>query len=214
MARSISDSYEKFTSEGNIMLAKFKRQFVRPPFPQLKSGLVNLHLGCGSVNHPKFINIDGLPDSHIHYVRAINNLSIFKNESVDLIYACHCLEHFSHREVPNVLTEWFRVLKSGGVCRISVPNFDLLLKVYQDNNCDVEKILLPLMGGQEYKYNFHLTLFTQRSLEKLLLDTGFKHVQKWIPGTSELTTFADYSDFKLEVNGKEFPINLNIEAYK
>jgi predicted SAM-dependent methyltransferase len=55
---------------------------------------MRLHLGCGNINYPDFINVDLMPASHVHYVRGINNLKPFKNNSVDLIYACHCLEHF------------------------------------------------------------------------------------------------------------------------
>ena len=84
---------------------------------------MNLHLGCGTINHPKFINIDGIPKPHIHYIRSIDNLSNFSNNSVDLIYACHCLEHFPYHQIPGIISEWVRIMKKDSILRISVPDF-------------------------------------------------------------------------------------------
>ena len=182
--------------------------------PKNNNGRVYLHLGSGGVNHPSFINIDAIPASHIHYVRPIDNLSLFSDASVDLIYACHCLEHFSHLKISSVLSEWYRVLKFGGLLRLSVPDFDFLLEIYKESGNDLDSILGVLMGGQDYKYNFHMTAFNRRSLANLLTATGFRQTQEWHPGSGELTTFQDFSDYKLQINGKSYPISLNLEAVK
>lgn len=211
---NIQPEINSITVEIQSVFAKLKRQFLRPPFPKLKNEQINLHLGCGSINHSSFINIDGLPAPHIHYVRAIDNLSPFRDDSVDLIYACHCLEHFPYHKVPRVLAEWFRVLKHNGVLRLSVPNFDLLLDIYKDNGNNVNTILGPLMGGQDYKFNFHMTVFNRSSLESLLKDTGFKLVQEWQPDSCELTTFDDFSTYKSIIHEKHYRVSLNIEALK
>ena len=201
-------------SEVKTVYGKLKRQFLRPPFPKVENGEVNLHLGCGSINHPRFINIDGLPAPHIHYIRGIDDLSPFRDNSVNLIYACHCLEHFPYANVPKVMSEWFRVLKDDGILRLSVPDFDLLIDIYKENLNDVNTIIGPLMGGQDYKFNFHMTVFNRLSLEILLKNIGFKLIQKWQPGSCELTTFDDFSDYKILINGKYYPVSLNIEAVK
>lgn len=206
--------WNKVKLEIQTTYGKLKRQIKRPSFPQLEDRKVNLHLGCGSINHSKFINIDGLPGPHIHYIREINNLAPFKEDSVNLIYACHCLEHFSYIKVSDVLGEWFRVLKDGGILRLSVPNFDLLLDIYRENGNDISTIIGPLMGGQNYKFNFHMTVFNQSSLQNILINTGFKQVREWQPGSSELTTFNDFSVHKVLINGKYYPVSLNLEAIK
>ncbi|MDJ1179450.1 methyltransferase domain-containing protein [Roseofilum sp. BLCC_M91] len=193
--------------------SRIKRTFFKPEFPK-DAHEINLHLGCGCINHPKFINIDIIPLPHIHYVQQIDDLSIFKDSSVDLIYASHCLEHFSHLKVYDVLQEWFRVLKKNGILRLSVPDFDCLLKIYHDNDCDVQYILGPLMGAQDYEYNFHYTVFNEKSLKDLLLETGFKTVDCWKPGSCELTTFNDCSDFHLLVKDTYYSVSLNLEARK
>ena len=43
---------------------------------------------------------------------------------------------------------------------------------------------------------------------------GFLEVREWTPGSSELTTFDDWSTRKISINGKEYAISLNIEAIK
>ncbi|WP_363268389.1 methyltransferase domain-containing protein [Okeania sp. SIO2B3] len=98
----------------------------------------------------------------------MDNLAPLKDNSVDLIYGSHCLEHFSHRMVSQVLNEWFRVLKEGGILRLSVPDFDLLIDKYRASGNNINKIIIFLMGGQNYKFNFHMTVFNQSNLELLL----------------------------------------------
>jgi len=66
-----------------IWLGKIKRLFVKLPHPDISA--VKVHLGCGAVNHPDFINVDGYPFSHVHYVSQIDTLPMFKTNSVDVV---------------------------------------------------------------------------------------------------------------------------------
>ena len=200
--------------EISIITGKFVRLLHRPALPDNPDGSMNIHLGCGSINHPAFVNIDGIPAQHIHYVRRINKLSPFRDSSVDLIYACHCLEHFSHKQILKVLKEWHRVLKKGGVLRVSVPDFDSMVDLYLATGRDIQYVLAPLMGGQGAKYNHHMTLFNEASLSRLIIDAGFTKVQKWVPGSSEMTTFDDWSGRIILFDDRTFPISLNLEAVK
>lgn len=196
------------------IFGKFIRIFVRPSVPQLKDNRVNLHLGCGSIDSPDFINVDGRYGSHIHYIRSIKDLSPFKDNSVDLIYASHCLEHFSHHQVSTVLNEWFRVLKQDGILRLAVPDFDCLVNIYQKSDRDIQAIQGMLMGGQDYKYNFHMAIFNYASLKTHLKDVGFKRVKKWQPENTKLTNFDDCSKTKVVFDKKVYFVSLNVEAIK
>ena len=195
-----------------ILRIQIKRLFI--PVPKLGNGKMYLHLGCGGIDKKGFINIDGLPFPHIHYIQSINNLSRFDDGSVDLIYASHCIEHFSYLRTKSVLSEWFRVLKKGGVLRLSIPDFDKLVEIYKKHNNNPDVIIPQLMGGQENKYNFHLTTFNSVNLTRYLEDVGFSSVNEWQPGSDELTTFDDFSIYEKEVEGKFYKISLNIEAVK
>lgn len=197
-----------------IVLIKLRCWFIGVTLPERANGRIYLHLGCGAINHEQFINIDGYPHPHVHYVQSIDRLTQFGDDTVDLIYASHCLEHFSYTKTKSVLNEWYRVLKKGAVLRLSVPDFDKLVEIYRIHDCDPDVILPQLMGGQNNKYNFHLTALNVRNLSKLLTETGFSIIQEWHPGTGALTTFSDFSIYKKEIAGKLYEISLNIEAIK
>lgn len=197
-----------------ILFGKIIRIFNKPKFPDKEKFGVNLHLGCGIVNHKAFINIDGFPFSHVHYVRDISNLSVFEDNSVDLIYASHCLEHFQYNNVSDVLREWGRVLKKGGTLRLSVPDFDLLLKIYYANDMNPDFIIPQLLGGQNNKYNYHYMVFNKQNLKSKLLDIGFEDIEEWVPNTNEMTTFDDFSNYFKEIGEMKYPVSLNLEARK
>ena len=95
---------------------------------------MQLHLGCWHRDIPGFTNIDLCDMPHIHYKSNIDDLSMIESDSVELIYSSHNFEYFDIIEAPKVLKEWHRVLKSGGVLRIAVPDFDKLLEVYCQSN--------------------------------------------------------------------------------
>ncbi len=197
-----------------IQYKKLMLIFFRPSMPDFFKTGVNLHLGCGNINHKSFINVDGFPFPHVHYIRDISDLSVFNDNSVDLIYASHCLEHFHYVEIGRVLREWQRVLKKGGILRISVPDLDLLLKIYYDNDINPDHILPQLVGGQDNKYNFHYMVFNKKNLTNKLNEAGFSSIKRWMPNSSAITTFNDFSDYLKEVNGKKYPVSLNLEAIK
>ena len=205
---------ERINVGAKILFEKCKRRLMRPRFPGLSHKTINLHLGCGGVNHPDFINIDAFPHSHVHYIRAIEDLSPFDDQTADLIYACHCLEHFPYAQVPYILSEWHRVLKVDGILRLSVPDFDLILEIYKDRENNVNSILGPLMGGHADKYDFHKTIFNQRYLKQLLIESGFREVREWLPGSCSLTSLNDWSSKTICLAGKEYAVSLNIEAIK
>lgn len=198
-----------------IFLGKLLRVVHRPPTPLLPGGETRLHLGCGKIDHPGFINIDALPRRHVHYVQAVDRLGRFADGSVDLVYACHVLEHFSHLRVPDVLREWCRVLKPGGRLCLSVPDFDRILDIYAGTGRQVPIILNALMGGQEYPYNYHRTAFNKEYLTGLLLAAGFKRVHEWAPDDGGVAhDVNDWSRRPFVVEGRAYPVSLNLEAEK
>lgn len=186
-------------------------RLTRPAYP---SGEIRLNLGCGDIDYPGFVNVDARPRKHIHHVQRIDKLGAFADNSVALIYTSHCLEHVSHRQVLDVLKEWHRVLRPGGIVRISVPDFDLLVDTYLDNSRDMLSMLLPLMGGQDYAFNFHYSCFNRAELSRLLLLAGFQSPQPWQHGSEHYTSLPDWSGQSITYNGKQYPVSLNLEAVK
>ncbi len=176
---------------------------------------IQLHLGCGEKYIPGFVHIDARKFSHIDYVARVDKLGMFEDNSVDLIYACHLLEHFKRSEVGNVLREWYRVLKPRGVLRLAVPDFEQLVKIYQKTK-DIQLILGPLVGRQDYPENIHFIAFDYALLSEFCKGAGFKIVRRY---DWRKTIHKDYDDFSQayiphmdKENGTL--ISLNVEAVK
>jgi predicted SAM-dependent methyltransferase len=214
-ARAAVDAWVEATSlVPRIWTRKLVQRLTPIRIPEAANGSLNLHIGCGKVNHPAFVNIDGYPWRHVHLVQSIKRLGRFRSGTADLIYASHCLEHIGHHETIAVLTEWNRVLKKGGVLRLSVPDFDKLVGIYQQHGRDPDVVMSALMGGQKSLYNFHYTALNDVNLTRALLAAGFSVVRAWQPGGGPLTTFPDFSIHQAQVEGRAYPISLNLEAVK
>lgn len=196
-------------------LSFLRRRLVKPALPRNADGKVLLHIGCGPIKSPEFVNVDAVPYAHVHIVTDdIGQLSEFASGTVDLVYMCHILEHFKRPVLKQVLNEMLRILKPGGVLRLSVPDFDRLLEVYVEAGRDPDAIHLQLMGGQDSPYNIHYSIFTERSMSALLRHTGFSAVRPWDPQNCEHHDFKDKACRVMKINDARIAISLNLEAVK
>tara|TARA_B100000945_G_C20333558_1_gene573670 strand:+ start:821 stop:1129 length:309 start_codon:yes stop_codon:yes gene_type:complete len=57
-----------------------------------------------------------------------------KDNSVSVLYSSHMLEHLDDKETDIFLKESIRVLMKGGLIRIVVPDFEILIKNYLKSN--------------------------------------------------------------------------------
>jgi predicted SAM-dependent methyltransferase len=176
---------------------------------------VKLHLGCGKRFIPGFVHIDAVEYPHIDHISTIDSLSFIPNDSIDLIYCCHVLEHFKRNDVGRVLTEWNRVLRPGGILRISVPDFAQLVRIYEKTK-DLALVMGPLFGRQDYLYNIHYNVFDHATLTEALHKAGFASVELYDWRKTEHAHIDDYSQAYVPHMDKEHgvPVSLNIEALK
>ena len=73
--------------------------------------MVKLNLGCGDRKMHDFINVDARKDVNPDVVCDVTKIhEKFKN--VDLIYACHVLEHFPNKSFEYQQRTWREVLES------------------------------------------------------------------------------------------------------
>ena len=166
-------------------------------------------------NSPEFINVDAQPFPHVHIVTDdITSLGDFDTGTVDLVYMCHILEHIKRNGLKNVLSEMKRILKNGGVLRLSVPDFDHLIDVYNASGKDINAISHQLMGGQDHQFNIHYSVFNRQRLSQLLKEVGFREVVPWDPENCQYHDFKDRASRKLKVGECAYPISLNLEAVK
>jgi predicted SAM-dependent methyltransferase len=90
-----------------------------------------LNLGCGNLFYPSWSNIDFLPRPCVRGHNLTKRLP-YQDNTFDSTYSSHVLEHFSRDQGRKFIQEQFRVLKKGGVCRVVVPDLEMLCRSYLD----------------------------------------------------------------------------------
>lgn len=158
---------------------------------------MKLHLGCGKRYLEGFYHVDLADYDHIDLEHDIAKLPMFEDDSIELIYCSHALEYYDRQQVIEVLKEWYRILKYGGILRLAVPDFEAWHEVYEQTH-NLDNLLGALYGrwqiGNKEEIIYHKTTYDLKSLKKLLENCGFKNVKRW-DATKVLP--KDYDDFSL-----------------
>lgn len=183
--------------------------------------LIKVNLGCGPVGIKGWINYDSgvlpllskypktrhlictlglLPKNYDVAWSKIELLDIrntfpLDESSVDYIYCSQVLEHFERYEALGILSESFRILKPGGVMRISVPDIAKMLTIYQEMS-----IISPDLAAKEINRIWwgyekdgpapsifskiskmfirdHQWHYDQRSMKEILREVGFSKIK-------------------------------------
>lgn len=183
---------------------------------------VKLHLGCYQKKLHGFVNVDIREDVKPDVVDNVFFLEKFKNESADLIYACHVLEHASFDEAEDAIIRWWEVLKPGGKLRIAVPDMEAVFEHYIYHK-DLKTLQAFLWGSQKHPYDFHKAGWTFDTLSKHLKN-GFTDIKRYDWRKTEHFFVDDYSQSYLpEISYKSRRLgdtikgrlmSLNVEATK
>lgn len=94
-----------------------------------------LNLGCGYKysTGKEWLNADMLPVGEAVIRCNFLNGIPFENETFELVYHSHILEHFSRPDGERFIAECFRILKPGGIIRIALPDLEVIAKEYLKN---------------------------------------------------------------------------------
>ena len=144
----------------------------------------------------------------------------FGDETVSFIYAPYILPFYGEPEVKIILGEWFRVLKNGGVLRLSVPDFKVLCELYlnEGNDYKLSDLHDYICGSDQIEDSFFYckSFYDRESLMKLLEEVGYQRVQEWDWRNTEHSRFEDESQLHLPPQDKDNGtlISLNIQAGK
>ncbi len=175
---------------------------------------MKLHIGCGNRYFEGWTNLDIL-EGTADVIDDARVLSKIPDSSCDIIYAAHVLEHFGRHEVNEVITVWFKKLKKGGILRLSVPDFEKIVKMYSKGT-DLKTLLGYICGGQKDDFDFHKMIFDESTLSELLHNAGFKKTNRWNWKETDHSQYDDYSQAYLPHMDKEHGVmmSLNLEAIK
>lgn len=189
----------RWLREGRDELRLFLvRLWTLPPFQRRKlrrllgreNVLVNF--GCGETVYEGWIGVDGYFASNIDVVLDLRQPLPFPNESVDLCYSEHFFEHLYPDEGLSHLREVRRVLRSGGVYRLVVP--------------DVLKFAGRYLAGD---HDFFARAFpwAERPMEALYCVANWDGAHRNILDYAELRCLGEQAGFaairKSEANGSE-----------
>jgi len=110
----------------------------------------------------------------------------FHNNSIPNIYSSHFIEHLTRNESGKLISECFRVLRSGGVIRICVPSLEKEIAVMEDaiakakagEVMPIQKYVTAEHDGFSSNYSYHRFMFNAQELAKLLNEAGFSDIKQ------------------------------------
>lgn len=165
---------------------------------------MKIHLGCGFRRLEGYVHVDIRAEYEPDHIGTAQKLP-FEDNSADLLYWSHGLEHIKKNEVAGVVAEFRRVLRPGGTLRLSMPDFNTLVTLYLEGVSITR--LGCINGGQDNEHDVHFAVYDFEHLA-CLLHEGFYDIRYWDPAEVHPDGFDDFSFAR--INGRL--ISLNVEA--
>lgn len=122
------------------------------------TSLKYINLGCGAHFHKDWVNVDFSVTGKNVIAHNLNCGIPFPNDTFDVVYHSHVLEHFSKKNADFFIKECYRVLKTNGILRVVIPDLEQIVLEYQ------KQLDLALKGEEKSKLNYSwimLELFDQ-----------------------------------------------------
>tara|TARA_B100000686_G_C16631529_1_gene884944 strand:- start:4 stop:657 length:654 start_codon:yes stop_codon:yes gene_type:complete len=139
-------------------------------------------------------------ESSIEYGDAIKGLPV-QDESAEAIYSSHMLEHLDRYQADLFLKDVFRVLQSGGIIRICVPDINIYVDRYnKSNDADafIKSTLLTVSPPRSFVQRLksivvgprhHQWMYDGNSLCNLLNKHGFVKTEIMPAGHTKISNY-------------------------
>ena len=141
-----------------------------------------LHWGCGMRAAPGWVNSDAGYAPGVDIVRDIRLGLPIANDAFDYIVSIHALPEIPFADLGLTLGELHRVLKPGGWIRLGLPDMDLAIKAYLNNDPsyfliedDVARTVAGKMIVQLTWFGRSRLMFTYDFMAEMLLRAGFRN---------------------------------------
>ena len=171
---------------------------------------MKLHIGGKEKKEGwSILNIQKKDVEKVDFVGDITDLSQFENNSVDEIYASHVVEHVNQKDINKTLSGIHRVLKNEGKFYVSVPDLDILCRIFLEPKAPPKvkfHVMRMMFGGQTDEFDFHYFGWNFQFMKDFLTTAGFKKIER----VKSFSLFKDTSDYA----PYGVPISLNIVAHK
>lgn len=131
----------------------------------------------GSSQYYSFGEYHGLLRKHRFVFHNLEHGLPFADQCADVVYSSHFIEHLARKDGAKLLADVFRILKPGGLCRISVPDLAFALALYPaDPRRMLDQYFFIDDNGSyfaRHKYMYDYTL-----MKAALEQAGFKAVSR------------------------------------
>lgn len=185
--------------------------------------MIKLHLGCGNKHLKDYINIDFYKTDATDLEFDIYDIDErYSENSVDVIYMSHVLEHFERNKANILLHKLYKVLKVGGILRIAVPDWDAVCYRYKETG-DLRELLHILYGNHDKPLGGHYNIWSFHTISEDLKEIGFKEVRKYDWKKTDHSYMDDFSRAHLPHDPEAIKtgnfnnhmlMSLNVEAIK
>ena len=185
--------------------------------------MIYVNYGCGLCAPTNWSNYDGSPrlwlectpifaqivglwqgrlfPANVRYGDIVRGLPL-EPSSVDAVYASHVLEHLARRDVECALTNTYKLLRSGGIFRLVVPDIEWrAVRYLRDRgegsysaadafieSCNIGLKHMPkgFLGRLRatYGHTGHRWMYDCHSMSTLLIQAGFVDVRRCTMGDS------------------------------
>ena len=174
-----------------------------------------LHLGCGTVYLPGYVNIDFPPDQqtshHAAEVQVDQFADIFslhyEPESIGEVRLHHVFEHFDRSTALRLLVEWYDWLCEGGILTIETPDFSRCVKAFLLGNEKAKgKALRHLFGSHDAHWAVHYDGWYKGKFRTYLSALGYRNLQ---------FGFSDWrGTYNIIVRAQKTPPNSSLDERK
>ena len=174
-----------------------------------------LNWGCGTEPEPGWLNSDIKEGPGIDLPGDIRDGLALEDDGMDYVVSIHALPELPYPDIEAALRELRRVLRPGGVLRLSLPDLERAVRAYLDRDADY--FLIPdddvrSLGGklvvQLTWYGYSKSMYTFDFIEELLYRAGFRRVVR----SSFRSTASDHAEI-VELDNRERE-SLFVEAFK
>lgn len=117
-------------------LAMYRRLYPR----ESVEGRRFYNIGGGSFRHPAWTNVEHASEWYKNNridldwdLMSLSRIPVEDN-SAELVYTSHTIEHVTNAAAAHLFAEARRILKPGGILRVTAPNIDLYYRAYREND--------------------------------------------------------------------------------
>lgn len=166
-----------------------------------------LHLGAGTNILPGWLNTDIAPHNRDVLAIDLSKPLPFEENTFDYVASEHFIEHLTLQDGVRLLSECFRIMKSGGTLRLSTPDITRLLALYTSKPSELQKKYVdwvtatfisgvkgynPTMILNNMFYNWgHRFIYDQNLLASIMQGAGFTNVAVHQVGQSSDPNLTD-----------------------